>query len=726
MSSSRRLLCVCAIGLGAMLATSAAADAAAGTFYVNHATGNDLNPCTAPGAPCKTIQAAVEKAEAAPEDETAAIEVAAGVYTELVSLKPTAAGVTINGAGSGPGGTEIEGPESTGSSTVTIGAPGSAIGMSNLSIVNDKKADTGKGLVVAASLTLTNVVVTMADAVSTAGIEVSVDKGALTMHGGGVTMEAGTEGEALAGAPGSAINLEGVTILVASGSLAAGIETTFGAAVSLTKTFVNMLSAASERPGIGIDGGAATLTEDTVADNGAGSGSIGVEAVFSSPLAVHGLTITMTDAASKADAMILGLGTDDVDHLTVGGSWVGLGVLAEGGQITLEDSSIAEAAGSTLPALAYLGGSETPGLVLRRSVVRSTPSAIGSLFAANGNLTVDSSEVLGGVSAIKEEDAEGKTKTVTVAGSTIDAGTVGVADGPGTYGVAASAGKGNSIVNARIEGSIVLEQQLSLILPEGRSASVVCSNSDVPGQVQAVTATEGSIQCATGGEGNTHTEPAALFTAPITGYQLNPASSAVDSVPAGAIALPFGLTPSATDLAGNPRVVDGNGDCVAVQDRGALELQGHAAACPPPPPPPPPAPKPLAGVISGLTVSPSAFFAAPSGAAVTSARRKYGTKVGWRDSQLATTTFTVLRVSSGRRQGKSCRRPSKSNSHGKRCTLLLAQGSFTHTDVAGANSLHFSGRLKGRRLAPGAYRLQAVAHDAAGNGAAVTAGFTIK
>lgn len=120
--------------------------------------------------------------------------------------------------------------------------------------------------------------------------------------------------------------------------------------------------------------------------------------------------------------------------------------------------------------------------------------------------------------------------------------------------------------------------------------------------------------------------------------------------------------------------------------------------------------------------------AAPSGATISKAgKKKHGAKITYRDSQAATTTFTVLRESAGRRQGKSCKKPSKHNTHGKRCTPLAAAGSFTHADAAGAaNSLHFSGRLKGKRLSAGHYRLQAVARDAAGNGAAVFAPFTIR
>jgi hypothetical protein len=55
-------------------------------------------------------------------------------------------------------------------------------------------------------------------------------------------------------------------------------------------------------------------------------------------------------------------------------------------------------------------------------------------------------------------------------------------------------------------------------------------------------------------------------------------------------------------------------------------------------------------------------------------------------------------------------------------------GSFRDSDSAtGANSLRFSGRLGGRKLAAGRYRLTAIAKDAAGNaGTAKTAKFRIR
>jgi uncharacterized protein DUF1565 len=57
----------------AMVATVAAAT----NWYVNDATGNDANNCTSPVTPCKTIQAAINKASSGDT-----IHVAAGLYLE--------------------------------------------------------------------------------------------------------------------------------------------------------------------------------------------------------------------------------------------------------------------------------------------------------------------------------------------------------------------------------------------------------------------------------------------------------------------------------------------------------------------------------------------------------------------------------------------------------------------------------------------------------------------
>jgi streptogramin lyase len=131
------------------------------------------------------------------------------------------------------------------------------------------------------------------------------------------------------------------------------------------------------------------------------------------------------------------------------------------------------------------------------------------------------------------------------------------------------------------------------------------------------------------------------------------------------------------------------------------------------------------GRLGALRISPSAFRAAARGGSVASARRA-GAIVSYTDSQQARTSFTVQRPGAGRRQGHACRKPTRRNRHGKRCTRYLRVGSFTHADAAGPNRFRFTGRVHGRKLKPGRYRLRGIPTDAAGAGPAAAKAFRIK
>jgi hypothetical protein len=110
-------------------------------------------------------------------------------------------------------------------------------------------------------------------------------------------------------------------------------------------------------------------------------------------------------------------------------------------------------------------------------------------------------------------------------------------------------------------------------------------------------------------------------------------------------------------------------------------------------------PTPVAGpdsirpVLSAQALSPAVFRAArrgPSAVAVA-----LGTRVRYRLSEAATGHFRVQRLKSGRYVG--------------------LKGGFTQAGKVGANTFRFTGRLGGRKLRPGRYRLVQVAVDAAGN-----------
>ncbi len=457
--------------------------------------------------------------------------------------------------------------------------------------------------------------------------------------------------------------------------------------------------------------------------------------VSKAPYSISNVVIEMQNASSGGAALVAEKTAGTFDHVTIGGAWTGL-TLVSVGSTTITNSTFKSNGSGIILVPGVPGGHND---LIRNSTVQASSEAVhNNILAVGVDLTLDSSLALGGNPyAIEWVQTASPTLSsiLTVAGSTVDAGALGTADAGVNAIFAVSEGPAGVPARVQIEGSILLEQQQAAAAEVKDPLTIACTNSDVPSQNQVQSGTEGAIECASGVNGNTHSAPASLFVAPGTNYQLNPSSSAVDSVPAGAITLPFGLTPSITDLLGNTRAVDGNGDCIAVQDKGALELRGHSAACPVPPVSPtpivaPPRKPPVAGAITALTISPSAFSAAPSGAtssrAASAARKKYGATITYLDSQAATTTFTVLVPMAGRMHGKACTKPGRANRHGTRCTFYKALGSFTHADAAGANSLRFSGRVRGKKLGKGSYRLQAIPANAAGNGAAVTKSFTIK
>jgi hypothetical protein len=115
-----------------------------------------------------------------------------------------------------------------------------------------------------------------------------------------------------------------------------------------------------------------------------------------------------------------------------------------------------------------------------------------------------------------------------------------------------------------------------------------------------------------------------------------------------------------------------------------------------------------------LKLTPKSFRSA-LGHGASIARKSTGTTVSYRDSEQARTTFTVLRRARGFRVGKRCvaKHPHKGVPV-RRCTRYVRVGSFSHGDSAGANSFRFTGRVKGRPLRPGSYRLKGVAKNSFG------------
>jgi hypothetical protein len=130
-----------------------------------------------------------------------------------------------------------------------------------------------------------------------------------------------------------------------------------------------------------------------------------------------------------------------------------------------------------------------------------------------------------------------------------------------------------------------------------------------------------------------------------------------------------------------------------------------------PPGPGGPLPAPAAPTLTGLTLSPRTFRAARTGAAVSRTGRA-GALLGFRLSRPATVEFRItsprppgppsLRTPSGGARAPAARR-------GRVPLVPREIGRFSVRAPRGANRLRFSGRLNGRALQSGPYRLTALA-----------------
>jgi hypothetical protein len=238
------------------------------------------------------------------------------------------------------------------------------------------------------------------------------------------------------------------------------------------------------------------------------------------------------------------------------------------------------------------------------------------------------------------------------------------------------------------------------------------------------------------------------------------------------------LDEPATDSGGNARVVDGNGDGTARRDIGAFEYQRrapvvtNAAATPPTAQVGTPftfaaaatdpdgdpvtyawsfddgTSAPGASVqhafttpglhVAKITVTDAAGAAvmttvavgvSPAPKAVISSlklvppkfRAAKGTDVRFVLSVAGRVKFAVDRPASGRKVKGKCRRPTRKNRSAKKCTRHVAvTGSFSRNGTGGSNHFHWNGRLNGKALKPGSYRLIATA------GGVKRATFTVK
>jgi hypothetical protein len=143
--------------------------------------------------------------------------------------------------------------------------------------------------------------------------------------------------------------------------------------------------------------------------------------------------------------------------------------------------------------------------------------------------------------------------------------------------------------------------------------------------------------------------------------------------------------------------------------------------------------------LSGLRVSPKTFVLVgrradgrcvrQTGSNHTHRRctRPIKLTVGYTLNTAATVTLTFKRLAPGRKVDGRCVKPTNTNSGRRRCARLIrVPGQITVPWLAGANSITFRGRVGGKTLGPGSYRLTATPETTHQSGTARTAAFKIE
>jgi hypothetical protein len=146
-----------------------------------------------------------------------------------------------------------------------------------------------------------------------------------------------------------------------------------------------------------------------------------------------------------------------------------------------------------------------------------------------------------------------------------------------------------------------------------------------------------------------------------------------------------------------------------------------------PGPSPGPGPGPVlalkkAPVISGLRQSGARWR---THAVKRGPRLPVGTTFRFTLDRAAQVRFAFSQIVSGRRVGGRCVKVTKANRGKSRCDRSQSVGTLSVTGKAGANAVAFRGRLAGRTLAPGRYRLLVTALGDGKTSAAAATRFTI-
>ncbi len=307
---------------------------------------------------------------------------------------------------------------------------------------------------------------------------------------------------------------------------------------------------------------------------------------------------------------------------------------------------------------------------------------------------------------------------VSVVSATVASNTVSGAAGTQGGGIAAAAGSTVALVNATVAGN------------SATGAGTLGGNLAPAGTVSALNTIFSGGSAPAGGNCSGVVSSQGYNLEPGTSCGLGAAGDRNADPALGPLADNGGPTDTMAIAATSPAFDAGSdAGCPAIDQRNVSRLHGRACdvgafelAAPRPAPASGGGPAPTGSadvrppVLARLSLAPRAFRVAPASASARARRVRAGATVRHTLSERATVAYLVERARGGRRRGAACVSRTRANRRARTCTIWRAlPGAFARDGAPGANRFRFGGRLGGKRLAPGRYRMLAVARDGAGN-----------
>ena len=346
--------------------------------------------------------------------------------------------------------------------------------------------------------------------------------------------------------------------------------------------------------------------------------------------------------AGDGGAILVSAGSASLANVTVSGSRVGDGTRG----LELPNATIGGGGGGDGGGIAVTGGSAT--------IVNAT---FQGNRAGNTTAPLPGSPGNGGAASVKAPGA------LSITFSTFSGNASGSRAG-------AAPGVGASVLGASVGGSILADAggACATLAPASLVNVVLPGDPSCPGAKIAGDPRLGALA------DNGGAVPTMLLGA---------GSPAIDAI--------VGVRCAATDARGQIR------PRFAGCDAGAVEIQPGSAAAPGGGGPGGGGAAALRG-LTALRVGPVAFRAA--------GRKPLGTTVTFQLATASKVVLTVQRAAAGRKSGGRCVAPSKRLRSAKRCVRKVTlPGNVTKQGIVGVNLIRFSGKLRGRALAPGPYTL---------------------